>query len=338
MYSQVSAPTYSNEFLSIGVGARAFGMGNAAVASESGIDACYWNPANLNNLKLKYDVSVMHSDYFAGMAVYDYLGFGIRINEKSSMAISLIRLGVDDIPNTLELIDKDGNVRYDRVKTFSAADYAFLFSYALKTRIPGLNVGGNVKVIYRHTGDFASAYGFGLDAAISYETGLWRFGGVLRDATSTFNAWVFNTDNLKEVFANTGNALPKNSTELTLPRLIIGGSRQFVLSNKMAVLIEIDTDVTFDGRRHVLIQGERINIDPHMGVEARYGELVYLRGGIGRIQNESDFSGNQQLTVQPNLGLGIHYRNFRLDYALTDIGDQSVARYSNVLSLSYAFD
>ena len=338
LFSQTSAPKYSNEFLSVGVGARAFAMGNVAVASQTGVESAYWNPASLIELNKKYELSAMHAEYFAGMAAYDYVGLGIKLDNKSSLALSVIRYGVDDIPNTLELIDKDGNIRYDLVSTFSAADYAFLFSYAKNTNIKGLSIGGNVKLIYRHTGDFASAYGFGIDAAVKYKKGNWKFGALLRDASSTFNAWIFKTDNLEDVFNNTGNEIPENSTEVTLPRLILGVSRDVKLTDKVSVLAELDADFTFDGKRHTLIEGDPVSIDPHMGLEFQYQNLIYLRMGVGNIQRETDFQQKESLVFQPNLGLGIHYKNFRLDYALTDIGDQSIAKYSNVFSLSYAFD
>ncbi|PKQ65762.1 hypothetical protein BZG02_01780 [Labilibaculum filiforme] len=338
VFGQTSAPTYSNEFLSIGVGARSFGMGNATIASQNNVEASYWNPANLVDLKTKFDVSVMHAEYFGGLSAYDYLGFGMKINEKSAVGLSLFRYGVDDIPNTLELIDKDGNIRYDLVTTFSAADYAFLFSYSRKTRIEGLSVGGNVKIIYRHTGDFASAYGFGFDLAGTYRKGKWRMGAVLRDATSTFNAWVFKTGDLEEVFELTGNEIPENSTEITLPRLILAVSREFTVSDKFSVVTEFDMDMTFDGQRNVLIQGDPISIDPHLGWEVSYKQFLFLRAGVSNFQEETDFDQTKSWTFQPNLGLGICYKNFRLDYALTDIGDQSIAKYSNVFSLSYAFE
>lgn len=338
LLAQTSAPKYSNEFLSVGVGARAFAMGNVAVASQKGVESAYWNPASLVDLSKKYEISAMHAEYFAGMAAYDYVGFGIKLDEKSALALSIIRYGVDDIPNTLELIDKDGNIRYDLVTTFSAADYALFISYAKKTKIEGLSLGGNVKLIYRHTGDFASAYGFGIDAAVKYKRGKWQMGALLRDASSTFNAWVFKTDDLEKVFNTTGNDIPENSTEITLPRLILGVSRDVRLSDKVSVLAELDADFTFDGKRHTLIEGDPVSIDPHMGLEFQYKSLIYLRMGVGNIQRETDFKQKESLVFQPNMGLGIHYKNFRLDYALTDIGDQSISKYSNVFSLSYAFD
>ncbi|RUT79383.1 PorV/PorQ family protein [Ancylomarina longa] len=337
-FAQTTAPTYSNEFLSIGVGARSFGMGDASIASQKNAEAAFWNPANLVELDHKFDISAMHSEYFGGLSAYDYLGFAMKINAESAIGLSLIRYGVDDIPNTLELIDKDGNIRYDRISTFSAADYAFLISYSRKTGIEGLSLGANVKLIYRHTGKFASAYGFGIDAAASYRKGNWRFAAVVRDATSTFNAWIFNTSDLEDVFAVTGNEIPENSTELTLPRLILAANRNFKISDHFALMAELDTDITFDGKRNVLLRSNPISIDPHLGVETSYNQLIFLRAGINHLQQETDFDNSKTWTFQPNLGLGIHYRGIRLDYALTDIGDQSVAKYSNVISLAYSFD
>ena len=112
---------YSNEFLNIGVGARTMGTGGAGIAGLNDVTSAYWNPARLVYIDQKFDASLMHSEYFAGLAKYDYGAIAYKIDKQSAAAISFIRLGVDDIPNTLELIDADGNMRYDRIKTFSSA-------------------------------------------------------------------------------------------------------------------------------------------------------------------------------------------------------------------------
>ncbi len=330
-------PKYSNEFLSIGVGARAFGMSHAITASSTDVTAGYWNPAGLTQLERDAGIALMHAEYFAGIAKYDYGGFAIRIDERSAGAFNLVRFGVDDIPNTLELMDNEGNIRYDRIRTFSAADYGFLFSYARDSRMDGLSYGGNLKLIFRKTGEFARAWGFGFDVAARYRMEKWDFGAVIRDATSTFNAWSFHTEDLEEVFNNTGNEIPRNSLELTMPRIILGGARTFRLYEKFSLLAELDADITLDGKRNVLVRTPVFSLDPHVGVELDYNRLVFLRLGMGNMQVVPDFDREKSFDFQPSLGIGIHWRNFTVDYALTDIADQSIALYSNVFSLKYSF-
>ncbi len=330
-------PKYSNEFLSIGVGGRSMSMANTTVASIHDVTAGYWNPAGLVDLKKECEVGLMHAEYFAGIAKYDYMGGAMKINDSSALGITAIRFGVDDIPNTLELYDNEGNVRYDRIKTFTAADYAMLFSYARKAPVVGLQYGGNVKIIYRHTGKFASAWGIGFDVGAQYKYKKWQFGISGRDVTSTFNAWIFKNNDLKETFQATGNEIPNNSLELTLPRLILGAGRYFEISDKFGCLSEVNIDMTFDGKRHTLVSSNPLSLDPHLGFEVDYKKFLYFRGGLGNIQEIPDFD-RKTFTFQPNIGLGINFKNFQLDYALTDIADQSIALYSHVFLLSYAFD
>ncbi|MCD6333130.1 MAG: PorV/PorQ family protein [Bacteroidales bacterium] len=324
---------YSNDFLSIGVGARIMAMGGAGVAWIDDVTAAYWNPANLLNNENRMDFGLMHAEYFAGLAKYDYGAASYRLDDQSVVALSAIRLGVDDIPNTLELIDADGNIRYDRIQTFSASDLGVLLSYARTTGIPGLNAGVNFKVIYRRTGAFAHSWGFGLDAAVSWIHGLWQVGAVLRDATGTFNAWSFNHDLLDDVFKMTGNELPASSLEVTVPKLILGGSRLFQIQKKLNLRLAADMHVTFDGRRHGLLPAGPVNFDPFIGAELIYARWLFIRAGVGNMQRIPGFDGNQSLVIQPDLGLGVKYRNFFIDYALTNVGQIGGVQYSNLLSL-----
>ena len=334
--TETIAPKYSNEFLAIGVGADALGLGNAVVAQTGGVQSGYWNPAGLTKVDKWLEVGLMHSEYFAGIAKYDYLGLAHSIDDKSSVGFTAIRFGVDDIPNTTQLIDNDGNIDYDRITTFTAADYAFLFSYARKLNIEGLSVGGTAKIIHRKVGDFAKSWGFGLDAGLQYETkSKWQFGVMARDVTSTFNAWVFTLDNeTREVFLNTGNEIPENGLELTLPRFIFAGYKKFNLGEKgLYASGELDLDVTTDGKRNTVIRTGLISVDPHLGVSVGFKDYVTIRAGITNLQNVKDFQDKSSLNVQPNIGVGLSFKNFFLDYAFTDIGDASVALYSHVVSL-----
>lgn len=329
------APKYSNEFLSIGVGARALGMSNAYVSSVSDATSGYWNPAGLTELNSNIEIALMHSEYFAGIAKYDYGAIAARIDSVSAFGVNFIRFGVDDIPNTTLLIDANGNIDYNKITSFSAADYGFLFSYARKMKMEGLRLGANVKVIRRKVGDFGNSWGFGLDAAMQYDYKNWKFGLMARDITTTFNAWNFNlSDEMKNVFSITGNVIPENSLEITLPKFILGGARKFNFFNsKVSLLTELDLDLTTDGKRNVLIKSNLLSIDPHFGLEAGYHGFIFLRGGIGNIQKSTDVTGAPITTFQPNIGVGVKIKRFTIDYALSDIGDQSTALYSNVFSL-----
>ncbi|HEY0979135.1 MAG TPA: PorV/PorQ family protein [Flavobacteriales bacterium] len=330
------APKYSNEFLSIGVGARSLGMGYSYISSANDVTAGYWNPAGLLGVKGDLQVGAMHSEYFAGIAKYDYIGIAKPIDSSSTLAFSVLRFGVDDIPNTTELIDNDGNVDYDRITSFSAADHAFIISYARKLKVPGLRVGANAKVIYRKVGPFATAWGFGLDAALQYDKGPWRFAAVARDITGTFNAWSYTLDQRTiQVFQQTGNELPQNGVEVTLPRLTLGVARQFRFGSKVDLLAEVNLENTFDGERNTLFASSTWSGDPRLGIEVGYARVVFLRAGVNNFQYVTDIDDKKSLNFQPNIGIGLKIKSVSLDYALTDIGDNSVALYSNVFSLRF---
>ncbi len=342
---------YSNEFLSIGVGSRAFGMSQSVVASVNDVTAGYWNPAGLVRMRGKTQAGLMHSEYFAGIAKYDYAGFATAVSDNTAVVgASIIRFAVDDIPDTSELIDADGNINYDRVKSFSAADYAFIFSYARQyggrgnTNFPGeeggddgLSYGANVKVIHRIVGQYGKSFGFGLDAGAQFKIGKWIFAAMGRDITTTFNSWSYNAEKLSTVFTTTGNDIPKSSTEITYPRIILGTSYATKISENVGLTSEADLNLTTDGKRNVLVSGKPVSLDPTIGFEADFKKLIFLRTGIGNIQKSSDFEGNQKFTFQPNLGLGVRIDRFSIDYALTNIGNTSDALYSNVFSIKMEF-
>src|SRR5579872_5155015 len=102
-YSNAQVAKYSNEFLAVGVGARALAMGNANIVSANDVTSGYYNPAGLLNIKSKFQLELMHGDYFAGIAKYDYGAISTRVDSNSVVALSVIRFGVDNIPNTTQL-------------------------------------------------------------------------------------------------------------------------------------------------------------------------------------------------------------------------------------------
>ncbi len=334
-----STPKYSNDFLNIGVGARAFGMANAVVASSNDVTSGYWNPSGLLAIKDNIQLSFMHSAYLAGIANYDYGAFATKLDENRAIGVSIIRFSVDGIPNTLDLV-RNGQIDYNRVTSFSASDEAFLFSYAQKSKIKGLNLGGNAKIIHRKAGEFTTAWGFGLDASLNYVSkNEWQFGLMARDITSTFNAWKYSfTDAEKNVFIQTQNEIPMNSLEITLPQFILGAGKLFDLNKRIGLRAETNLGINTDGQRNVLVSSKYFNLDPNLGIEANYKKIIFVRTGIGKFQRELDIDNKKIMTFQPNVGIGLSLGQIIIDYALTDIGDVSAALYSNMVSVRFSIN
>ena len=333
-----SVRKYSNEFLNIGVDAAAFGMSKAVVAISNDVNSGYWNPAGLVNVK-DYEGAIMHAEYFEGIAKYDYAAFAMPIDAKSAVGVSLIRFGVDDILNTTELIDNEGNIDYNRISLFSAADYALNLSYARSLNVEGLNVGLNTKIIRRIIGDFATSWGFGLDAGVQYQKNEWKFGLMLRDITTTYNAWSID----KNEFEKIQNSIPDQNqelpetTEITLPKAQLGIARVFNISKEFNLLSALDLNLRFT-KTNDIIASDFVSIEPALGFQLDYTDLVYLRAGIGNIQKELQFNATTETSIQPNFGVGFKYKGIQIDYALTNIGSVGAALYSNVFSIKVDFE
>ena len=294
---------YSNEFLNIGVDAAALGMSNAVTASTNDVNAGYWNPAGLINLEDK-QVSFMHASYFANIAQYDYAAYAAPIDDRSAWGFSAIRFGVDDILNTTELIDNQGNIDYNKISLFSAADYAFTFSYARKLPVPGFQYGVNAKVIRRIIGKFANSWGFGFDAGLQFEKNNWKYGLMVRDITTTYNIWNIDEDE----FAKIQNAIPgqnqelPETTEITAPKVQFGLSKKIEFHADYTLMMSGNLNMQF-AKTNDIISSDIVSIDPALGFEGGYSDLVFLRLGVGNFLNVTQIDNSKKIGFQPNIGL-----------------------------------
>lgn len=319
--------------MNIGVDAAALGMSNAVTASTNDVNSGYWNPAGLIALEDK-QVSLMHASYFANIAQYDYAGFGMPIDDRSAWGVSMIRFGVDDILNTTQLIDDQGNIDYNRISLFSTADYGVTFSYARKLPVPGFQYGVNAKVIRRIIGKFANSWGFGFDVGLQFERDDWKFGLMVRDITTTYNVWTIDEEEynkIKDAVEGQNQELPE-STEITLPKAQLGMSKKFDFHNDTSLLAAVNLNMRF-AQTNDIISTDGLSIDPALGFEFGYTDLVFLRAGVGNFQNIQQIDGTDKVGFQPNVGLGFKYKGIEIDYALTDLGNQSAALYSNIFSV-----
>ena len=71
IHAQSSLSKYGNDFLSVGAGARALGMGGAHTALTNDVTSGFWNVAGFassTNVEFIY----MHAERFGGIVGYDY--------------------------------------------------------------------------------------------------------------------------------------------------------------------------------------------------------------------------------------------------------------------------
>ncbi len=137
IFAQGSGNKYAGEFLAIGVGGRPLGMGGAFVSLVGDVSAGYWNPGALSRINYP-QFALMHDERFGNLVNYDYGAVAIPWGTNSSLGLSVIRLGVDDVPNTknawLDLnnngyFDNGDRLDYGQISFFNAADWAFIATY-----------------------------------------------------------------------------------------------------------------------------------------------------------------------------------------------------------------
>lgn len=324
---------YSNEFLNIGVDAAALGMSNAVVASTKDVNSTYWNPAGLTRIE-NNEVSLMHANYFANIAQFNYAAYAAAIDDESAFGFSVVRFSVDDILNTTQLIDDQGNINFDRISTFSTADWAFTLSYARKAKFDGFSYGANAKIIRRVIGDFANSVGFGFDLGVQWKRNDWEMGIMARDITTTYNTWSIDEEKFAQIsgaVANQNQDLPE-TTEITLPKLQLGIARTFTFHYDHVLTAEVDLNLRFI-QTNDIVSSSNVSATPALGLNYGFIDLVFVRAGVGNFQNIQQLDGTDSIGFQPNLGIGFKYKGIEVDYALTDIGDSSAALYSNIFSL-----
>jgi hypothetical protein len=291
--AQTGIAKYAGEFISTGVGARALAMGGAFVALANDVTAGYWNPAGLSRINYP-EFILMHDSEFGSLVNHDYGAVAIPVGTSTSLGLSIIRVGVDDIADTRNAgVDANGNLTYDptqftrvdpgRVTYFNAADWALYFTYSHR-QTETFSYGANVKLIRRDLAEY-SAMGIGFDIGFLYNPfENLSFGANLQDITTTLVAW------------NTGR------NDLISPTVKIG-SAYFIDLLGGRIAPAADFDIRFENRQsaseaHI----GPVSFDFHGGMEYEFRNLIALRAG---------YSDVKQLT----LGAGVHLPKLNIDYS-----------------------
>lgn len=333
---------YGGDFLSVGGGARALAMGSAHVSITDDVTAGYWNPAGLtrvNNLQFAY----MHSERFAGIVAYDYGAIALPVsNSDNVLAVSFFRQGVDGIKNTLHAWDSENNRPRanapDYFTEFSAADMAVFVTYASPVN-ESLSWGASAKILNSRLGPFANAWGYSLDIGALYSVSNFSFGVNLMDITTMMKLWTVNESELESLrdFINPESGepeiLPEGNNERVPPTVKLGMSRFFDFG-EITLTTGLDTGLRFEGRRAYYINAGDMSIEPHIGAELGYQDLVFIRAGATDFNTDPE--GN--FYVSPTLGAGLRIGSVYLDYGFASFaGISSDLGFTHRLSLKVDF-
>lgn len=329
---------YSNEFLKINVGGRNAAMGGSLIGSTEDVTSIFYNPSAISEIE-NTTIGAMHTSYFAGIANFDYAGIVLPLNEGKSLGVSLLRFGIDNIPNTIELYNPDNTINYDNIRSFSIADYALFVSYAQKIdKIEGLSIGGNAKIIHRTYGSFAKAWGFGFDVGAQLKKEKLILGAFLQDATTTFNSWAFSfTDKEREVFQATENEIPNASIEITAPSIHFGGSYKFDFNDENITVMPSLKFIGYTDQRNVLLPIGPLSIDAALGAEVGFWNTAFLRLGLSNFTKAVNPIGEDFLSMQPSIGLGLHFGALQLNYSYNNVGNAGIGLFSHVVSANFSF-
>jgi hypothetical protein len=315
------AKKYAGEFMAVGGGARALGMGGAFAAVANDASTVYWNPSGVSGFD-KRQALFMHSERFGQLINFNFASFVMPTTllapeREASFGFALIHLGIDDIPITkdLPILNDNGNGILERdlgeelapytlgsIPWESNNDFALFGSFAMKTDYG--RVGGTLKLLYSDAVAGYSSTGIGLDLGYLYRDLLPRFdvGVKLQDITGTYISWSSGTNEFITPSVKLGTAY-------TLKHPSLNG----------AILIVADADVYFENRRNgSQFWMGRASSDLHVGGELQFQEKVMVRGGID--------SGN------PTAGAGVRFSFLGFDYAYLHHDDFEATHRVSVLA------
>jgi len=235
----------------------------------------------------------MHDERYGNLVNYNYAAVAIPYGKDYTFGLSIMRLGVDGIPDTRKaLYDANGDgildintdrLNYDLITEFSNQDWAFYLTGA-KRVTDDLYLGANVKILSRSIAEY-SAFGIGFDIGAYYSPmENLMLGANVQDVTTTFVAW------------STGR------NELITPTAKVGAAYQLEFFGGR-ILPAVDLDIRFENRRYASqFNIGPISFDPHFGMEYSYKNLFAIRAGYNDVK-------------QFTFGAGVKLPKLNIDYS-----------------------
>lgn len=298
--------TTSAQFLKIGAGARAIGMGGAYSAMSHDIYSVYWNPAGLSTSTKTSEVTFNHANWMADIN-YDFAAASFNLGAAGTIAASFTSLGTPEQEvTTFANPEGDG-----RMWDAGAIAVGLTYSKMLTDRF---SIGVNAKYISESIWN-SSATGFAVDVGTLYRTPfndltisavIFNFGS---DLTLDGRDIQFNTDPNDNIDTGPNNIPAKYETDAyPLPLMFrFGLAMDVVKSRYLRLSCAVDAVHPNDNSEYL-----------NLGAEFAYDEMFMLRAGFRQLFMKNSLGG---LTI----GGGIRYKindslGIIVNYAYADYG------------------
>lgn len=235
IFGFLHAGRYAGDFMMIGAGVRALGMGGAFAAIADDGSAIYWNASGIAQIR-DSEVNAMHAFLYNGLASYDFISYCQPLPNEVTIGFNVTRLSIEDIPYFDEkyLIGTNVDQRINNSNLhlpgipdgkFRSVDNLYQFAFAKHIRYDAnlgwlffevpfdFYFGGNVKFIKRQIKD-NSGDGTGIDLSFMTRTDLATIFDIeelgtialafnFQDVAGTDISWDTFTEHKDEVLFNT---------------------------------------------------------------------------------------------------------------------------------------
>ncbi len=300
------AGTAAAQFLKIGIGARALGMGESYVAIANDAEALYWNPAGISRFE-KHSVFFAHTQWVVDIDL-EYAGIVYHIDKMNSIGVAVTYLHTDDMKETTEL-QPFGTGRF-----FGYSDFLFAVTYG-RNMTDKFSFGVSVKYLQENIAELTTN-GILFDLGTYYRTG-WesiRFGvSVTNLGQDIAPTGSFKYQNLQSEVIEVNKF--QSSPPPILFRLGIAGELYETEGHRLTTSVQLN---------HPNDNEENVNF----GVEYMWRSIIALRAGYKTARIEEDFS------LGAGLYLPISNTDLRFDYAYTNFGRLG---YVNRFSMQFLF-
>jgi hypothetical protein len=296
--------------LRIPVGARYLAMGGSAIATVSGLEAIYWNPAGVDLSTADANAIFSYRKYIADMSM-NFAAVSGRLGDLGSFGLAFRSLNIGDIPvTTMDQPDGTGQI-------FSPSYFILGLTYS-KQLTDRISIGANFNVINESI-DKVNATGFSFDFGVQY-TDLFDVKG--------FAVGVV-VKNLGPTMTFSGNGtyvLANDPTSQRGPTYLAFSAASAELPSEIGIGLSYVKYFNEENSLSVSAAFQNNNFttdDYRLGLEYSYKNLFFIRGGY--TFNEGNFfsvakDGAPSIWQNYVFGVGVNTKEFSsidlsVDYA-----------------------